>query len=67
MERIGGGDEEGSGRGAGIGCPGGSAEKAGDGGNDDSVTEAVEAKGDTEGVASSRASWNSRLLISAVA
>lgn len=67
MERIGGDGEEGSVGGAGIGSPGRSAEKAEDRGNDDSVTESVEAKGDSEGVASSKDSGYSRLLISAVA
>lgn len=67
VERNRGDGEEGSVRGTGIGSPGRSAEKVGDRGNDDSVTESVEAKGDTEGVASSKDSGYSRLFISAVA
>lgn len=67
MEGIGGGDDKGSGRGAGIGVPGGSAEKVGDRGDDDPVPGTVEAKGDSEGVASSGVSGKSRLWISAVA
>ena len=51
--------EEGSGRGASLRALGETAEKAEDGVNKDSVTEAVEAKGDIEGVASPRASGNS--------
>lgn len=66
-ERIEEGSEEGSGREAGGRFPGGTAEKAGDRVNDDSVTGAVEAKGGTEQVASSRASGNSSRLTSAVA
>lgn len=57
---------KGSGRRAGIGSPGGTAEKVGDRGNDDSVPGAVEAKGHTGRVASSRASGNSRQLTSVV-
>lgn len=59
MERIGGGSGKGSGRRAGIGSFGGTAEKAGDREYDDSVTGTMEAEGDTEGVASSRISGNS--------
>ena len=66
-ERIEEGSEGGSGREAGGRFPGGTAEKAWDRVNDDSVTGAVEAKGDTEEVASSRASGNSSRLTSAVA
>lgn len=67
MERNRGDGEEGSGRGPGIGSPGRRAEKGGDRGNSDSVTESVESKGDTEDVASSKDSGYNRLLISAVA
>ena len=63
-KRRGGG--EGSGKGAGFRSPGGTAVKAGDGLNDESVTGAVAAKGITEGVASSRTSRNSSRLTSAV-
>lgn len=66
-ERTEEGSEDGSGREAGGRFPGGTAEKAGDRVNDDSVTGAVEAKGDTEEVASSRASRKSSRLTSAVA
>lgn len=52
MERGGG---KGSGRGDGISSPGGTAEKAGDRVKFGSVTGAMEAKGDIERVASSRA------------
>lgn len=65
-ERTGVAMGKGSGRGAGIGAPGSTAEKSGDNGNSDSVPGAVEIKGHTEGIASPRASGNSRQLTSAV-
>lgn len=61
-----GGGGEGSGGGAGVRPPGGTSEKAEDRVNEDSVTEAVEAKEDTERVSSSRSSRNSSRLTSAV-
>ena len=61
------GSGEGSSREAAVRSLGGTVEKAGDRVNDDSVTGAVEANGDTEEVESSRASGNSIRLTSAVA
>lgn len=61
-----GGGGEGSDREAGVGSPGRTAESAGVTVPDDSVTEAEEAEGNTEGVASSRTSGHSRRWTSAI-
>lgn len=63
---MGGLDGRGIGRGAGW-SPGGNGEEAGHGERDESVSGAVEAKEDTEGVESSRVSGKSRQLTSAAA